>query len=270
MASPPAKRQRRSRAVFSDDEDEELGTLRQPLTADPANSFGTSNPIQSTFTQKSTQAVASKSKSKPSTNASKTTPRKAAPKPRATPSPNKAKKPSKSKPKEEDSKSLHSFFGRASEEQRWNRKVDTPVEEVENGENGDAIEDDDSLDEAFLGLTEDHNDTKLVLDRRKEGTYSIKNELHATQPSFPVPTQKFVKPPIPSIKQVFGQPKPDQEANEELHRPWADKYGPINLDELAVHKKKVADVQKWLGDVLYGRNPSVCALQVVEFRIAIC
>jgi len=36
-------------------------------------------------------------------------------------------------------------------------------------------------------------------------------------------------------------------------RPWSERFGPVNLEELAVHKKKVADVRKWLDDVLAGR-----------------
>ncbi|VBB73439.1 Putative cell cycle checkpoint protein RAD17 [Podospora comata] len=36
-------------------------------------------------------------------------------------------------------------------------------------------------------------------------------------------------------------------------RPWSEKYGPVNLEELAVHKKKVADVRRWLEDVYGGR-----------------
>ncbi|KAF2662728.1 hypothetical protein K491DRAFT_685899 [Lophiostoma macrostomum CBS 122681] len=37
-------------------------------------------------------------------------------------------------------------------------------------------------------------------------------------------------------------------------RPWNEKYGPVSLDELAVHKKKVADVRTWLSDVLDGKQ----------------
>ncbi|KAK4197051.1 Rad17 cell cycle checkpoint protein-domain-containing protein [Triangularia verruculosa] len=36
-------------------------------------------------------------------------------------------------------------------------------------------------------------------------------------------------------------------------RPWSEKYGPVNLEELAVHKKKVSDVRKWIEDVYGGR-----------------
>lgn len=37
-------------------------------------------------------------------------------------------------------------------------------------------------------------------------------------------------------------------------RPWNEKYGPASLDELAVHKKKVADVRTWLAGVFSGRE----------------
>lgn len=36
-------------------------------------------------------------------------------------------------------------------------------------------------------------------------------------------------------------------------RPWSERFGPINLDELAVHKKKVADVRRWIEGVLSGQ-----------------
>jgi cell cycle checkpoint protein len=37
-------------------------------------------------------------------------------------------------------------------------------------------------------------------------------------------------------------------------RPWNEKYGPTSLDELAVHKKKIADVRAWLSGVLSGKE----------------
>ncbi|KAK0656816.1 Rad17 cell cycle checkpoint protein-domain-containing protein [Cercophora newfieldiana] len=42
-------------------------------------------------------------------------------------------------------------------------------------------------------------------------------------------------------------------AGEEDLRPWSERFGPVNLEELAVHKKKVADVRRWLEDVMAGR-----------------
>jgi cell cycle checkpoint protein len=52
-------------------------------------------------------------------------------------------------------------------------------------------------------------------------------------------------------------PPPSQPpAREETpdQRPWTEKYGPLSLEELAVHKKKVADVRTWLDDVFSGRG----------------
>ena len=40
-------------------------------------------------------------------------------------------------------------------------------------------------------------------------------------------------------------------------RPWSDRYSPMSLEELAVHKKKVADVRDWLNNVFQGRSKKV-------------
>ncbi|KAF2831532.1 hypothetical protein CC86DRAFT_366882 [Ophiobolus disseminans] len=52
-----------------------------------------------------------------------------------------------------------------------------------------------------------------------------------------------------------SQPLPAQPDTTD-RRPWTEKYGPVSLEELAVHKKKVADVRAWLTDVLeqHGRK----------------
>jgi len=54
---------------------------------------------------------------------------------------------------------------------------------------------------------------------------------------------RFLRPPRPV---TVGKPEADQ-------RPWSERFAPLNLDELAVHKKKVADVRRWLEDVIAGR-----------------
>lgn len=56
-------------------------------------------------------------------------------------------------------------------------------------------------------------------------------------------SQRFLRPPRP----------PRDPALDDDQRPWADRFGPVNLEELAVHKRKVADVRKWLEDVMAGR-----------------
>lgn len=53
-------------------------------------------------------------------------------------------------------------------------------------------------------------------------------------------SQRFLMPPRPG-----ASAPPDDDL-----RPWCERFGPRNLDELAVHKKKVADVRKWLQEVM--------------------
>ncbi|ORY66296.1 uncharacterized protein BCR38DRAFT_456883 [Pseudomassariella vexata] len=55
--------------------------------------------------------------------------------------------------------------------------------------------------------------------------------------------QRFLKPSRPT-----RDPAQDDE-----QRPWSERFGPLNLDELAVHKKKVADVRRWLEDAMARR-----------------
>jgi cell cycle checkpoint protein len=228
MASPPAKRLRRSTKQLSDEEDSDYEAT-QPTQVKPPG--------------KSILKKPSRTRAVPSTQSTPTkSPRRKAP---IKVSPGKAKKAAK---EPEKSKSLHTFFGKATEEQRWNRKTDIPDDEIEDGEFGDAIIDDDSLDEGLLELVDGKSSTKSILDRRKAFT-SAPNGFKSSQNGAPPLSQRFVKPAIPQRKDV-------QLTNislaEETQRPWSDRYCPTNLEELAVHKKKVADVQRWLADVLSG------------------
>lgn len=149
----------------------------------------------------------------------------------------------------EKSKSLHTFFSKATEEQRWNRKADSLDEEIEDGEFGDAIvDDDDILDEDLVQLVDGKPSAKSILDRRKTFAPAL-NGFSSSQTDTRSLSQRFARPIIP---QGNSTKLSDVLSSEETHRPWSDRYGPSNLDELAVHKKKVADVQKWLTDVLSG------------------
>jgi cell cycle checkpoint protein len=263
MASPPAKRQRTTKIVFSDDEEEEPETASQGPPPRRISSSITAKARKVTAPSKTTKSTGSKSKSKPSTNTAPATPRKAAAK-TASASPVKSNKSPRRKKTEGNSRSLHAFFGRASEEQRWNRNVDTPTAEVDDVENGDVIEedddDDDSLGEAFSQLAEDQEDIKFQLDRRKDRLMVTSNASQTVRSSPLASSHKFVKPPPPSTNKNGLNVELDDNSNKHLHRPWADRYGPANLEELAVHKKKVADVHKWLGEVLNGQDPRVCAM----------
>ncbi|KAL1657051.1 RFC checkpoint protein Rad17 [Didymella pomorum] len=70
--------------------------------------------------------------------------------------------------------------------------------------------------------------------------------------SAPKGSQKFLR----TASGARGTPPPPPPARKEAvdGRPWTEKYGPLSLDELAVHKKKVSDVRTWLEDVYSGQQ----------------
>lgn len=55
-------------------------------------------------------------------------------------------------------------------------------------------------------------------------------------------SQRFLKPP-----------RPNKTDDDDDRRPWSERFGPRSLDELAVHKRKVSDVRRWLDEVVSGR-----------------
>lgn len=247
MASPPPKRQRCSTITLSD-EDEEADEPRLPLRTSSPN-----HPIIQDATALLKSPPNSKS-SKPKNVRKKVSPKS---------SPEKVKKPTRTKREPEKIKSLHTFFNRATEAQRWERKSITPDRDVGDGENGDVIEDDDALDDNLFVLT-DQDQQNEVLNRRKLPISGNHANLSSTQRFPPSSVPKFVKP-TPTVKRTFPpEPAFATQAQEPDHRPWADRYAPSNLEELAVNKKKVADVQRWLSDVLSGRDRRVCSVLLLS------
>ena len=244
MASPPAKRPRRSKKQLSDDEED--------LDFDEAVY---SEQILSEPDQKGNSALRRPSKTAapshvgPAKSPKRKAPSKSALKPSPSPSP--AKKAGKAAKEPEKSRSLHTFFGRATEEQRWNRRPDTPGDDIEeDGEAGDAIIDDDLLDEASIDLLHNSSSTQTVLDKRKAFPLAT-NGFKPSQSELPPLSQRFAKPASPQKRTSQSLDGP---SIAESHRPWSDRYGPTNTDELAVHKKKVGDVRKWITDVMSGSD----------------
>jgi cell cycle checkpoint protein len=64
--------------------------------------------------------------------------------------------------------------------------------------------------------------------------------------------QKFLRTAT-GARSTPSSSQPVREAEID-RRPWTEKYGPSSLDELAVHKKKVADVRTWLADTFSGQG----------------
>ncbi|KAL8370128.1 hypothetical protein RB595_000485 [Gaeumannomyces hyphopodioides] len=91
---------------------------------------------------------------------------------------------------------------------------------------------------------------------RDGGSTGPSQQQHAAPPSSSLPlsaaaSNMFRKPPR-LANGTSGGSAVGNGGGEDL-RPWSERFGPANLDELAVHKKKVADVRRWLDDVMDGR-----------------
>ena len=280
MATRPAKRQRRLTIFSSSDEEEgdsdyksdskpaQKSTKTSQLKANQSQSSSfTSKPVGATLPSRSKPRITStNTQRKLSRSLSTASP---------TPSPEKKRKSAinkKGKP-EEPSKSLHSFFQPATEEQRWQRRKaerDVPPSstKVEDRiEEEDLIEDDFSDDELLLlsqlGTNGNNKNSRFTGDtvggRRLE-----KPKLGPKASGVKKPTttttaaakKRFILPTSPVPEQ---QPSSKVSGPEEL-QPWAERFAPSRLDELAVHKRKVTDVQRWLEDVFLGRNRRVCIL----------
>ncbi|KAL4744807.1 hypothetical protein BDW72DRAFT_199238 [Aspergillus terricola var. indicus] len=121
-------------------------------------------------------------------------------------------------------------------------------------DNEDSIEDDyDSYDDLF---TQHFTDEKLsqldgtkVIPRPQDKAISLVRNAKGQQKSVKNTKHYFWKSISPSNNET-----PNLTPSEKEALPWAQRYAPLNLDELAVHKRKVGDVEQWLGDVLEGKT----------------
>lgn len=215
---PPAKRQRK--IVISDDEAEPPSKNQKP-----------------------------KPKTRPKPALQPGTPKKS--KLNATPKPSPKSSPEKSRnakgKEEKPNKSLHSFFGKATEEQRWARRTSS-TDAVEDIGIVDPIEDDFSDEPQARGVGLRQGST---LDRRKvigEGVPSFRLNGHSGLTS----SQKFARRAEPSPQ---GATRASPITG--LGKPWAEQFSPVSLDELAIHKKKVKDVQDWLSAAFEGCHRQV-------------
>ncbi|KAK2867818.1 hypothetical protein FQN49_003446 [Arthroderma sp. PD_2] len=181
---------------------------------------------------------------------------------------------------EQNGKSLRTFFQPASEEERWSRlrrekerekekeKERQMFLELENDLLEDMIEDDDSLDEMLSQPRQNGNKGGLTrsfhghptLDRRKMSPPASKGGVSAVKPeNKPRSAKRFILHADnndlgPSSQSTFASFGSSTAPAQATGKPWAEQFAPTNLDELAVHKRKVSDVQNWLNEVFTGRS----------------
>ena len=91
---------------------------------------------------------------------------------------------------------------------------------------------------------------RYVLDRRKTASKSDDiNSNSSPKGTFPGGTQKFI------LRSKGSEGTESRtEAKIENREPWIERFPPSNLEELAVHKKKMSDVRSWLENVLSGKS----------------
>lgn len=265
MPPPPAKRQRRL-VILSSDNDDDWVASAEPIDGNE----GAEDHTSTAATKQVTTDGAAVKRTLPTRSRTKSTVKKTQLEPTSTkkttsgPSPKKPAREPKPTAKLPTSKPISSFFNTATNQsdQSNGQKRPKPKEEspeVEDGEEEDLIEDDSSPEvEGVQELRGLRNTTRLVLDRRKGLPLSTLNSTTCTQEhKLPSASKRFKIAGRTTGKGTDNSiPTSDAVVCVDT-RPWAERFEPRSLEELAVHKKKVSDVRSWLENVLQGRDRKV-------------
>ena len=167
-----------------------------------------------------------------------------------------ANSPSKKKDQKDELKPtenlIKSFFDKAAQKQRdkpaAKRAIPVPEAIILDDEQ-EAIEDDisDADDVGFEGSKLEDGLTIATGRKRKLSNLDGRS---IPSSSLPAGSQRFLKTSTgfngTSSSSITGH-KPGVDL-----RPWTERFSPTNLEELAVHNKKIQDVRNWLGSVFHG------------------
>ena len=250
MAPPPAKKQKRLVFLSSDDDEDWAPTTEgirgRKASSEPSNwsdAHGTTKRSLPTRSRKEPTDYVVNVEASAVTN--------------LTPSPSPKKPTRKTKPtaRPQVSKPISSFFNATSHSQQVNgyRQPNAETPELENDEE-DLIED-DSVIEDVNELRGQQGTTRFVLDRRKARFASAQTVPPSTQLQRLASSSQRFKIPGSAIGKRNDLPNAvDLAPKEPDERPWAERFGPSNLEELAVHKRKILDVRNWLENVLQWRD----------------
>ena len=271
MDTRPAKRQRRFTVHSSNSDDDDFDAQvdiddsdsgdDQTSSTDTRTKYGVPQLSDGHSSRLNTKRLSVLSSRPKSTTTTTTT--SAAASSRPTPSPEKRKQTKGLANAKSEGGSLHGFFQPASEEQRWSSRKFEPTHAADTGgekagDDDDLIEDDDSFDELFTRHFIEGQGESDANGRKSQGDIAppVKSKPARKHTS----TKRFLMPGSPEggnrsknspVTAAAGSGDDDK-------RPWAQKYGPLDLSELAVHKKKVSDVQNWLLEVFAGKSARVC------------
>ncbi|KAK6842090.1 cell cycle checkpoint protein RAD17 [Apiospora arundinis] len=245
--APPTKRRKRNVVHASDDEDDlkpQTNTLANYLFSSPEQPHSTAttshaaSPTPSPITKRTLRPSNVNDRRPPPKKpiqSKATLPRKSE-RPSLSTSPRKTRNQAAAIEKSEGkgkTADLKTLFSRQAE-----RGTTTPSPLVIDDILSDPISDEDGLSEIVATTT-----SRVAANARKRFRDGTQGEPgHGVGPVLTA-SQKFLRPPRPTTP---VPPADDQ-------RPWSERFGPSNLEELAVHKRKVADVRKWLEEVIAGR-----------------
>jgi cell cycle checkpoint protein len=157
-------------------------------------------------------------------------------------------------PRKGKEKTIYSFFNAATQKQSLSQpsaspeKRDALAAEIED----DLIQDDDSLDEELAQLSETKFGSKYPMPTRHKRKLDVLDDGGTDSSSLPRGSQIFKRPSTAASRLLTSSGRTPHAIVDQ--RPWTEKYGPVNMEELAVHKKKVQDVQNWLDAVTSGRD----------------
>lgn len=136
------------------------------------------------------------------------------------------------------------------------------AEEGQEDEDEDLIED-DSFDEGFRKLPTRQAATRSVLDRRKIQYAPVQCRARSTSvEKISSASQKFKTPQKDPLQTPLDNALVVSKRID--LRPWTERYGPRGLDELMVHKRKVADVQTWLENFKRAKDQKVLPSRDIE------
>lgn len=228
--APPAKRRRRNPVDASDDEDEQprANTLSNFLLSSP------SSPSKARVPSASPSPLKGKAVGRSAASLSPQKTRRGSSQKNGTSlSPKKLKEAGRveEKGKTADLKALFSKQAqRATKPGSGTEKRPSPIDDPIS----DPISEDDEISELKA------SSSSLVGQHARK---RLRNGGDAGSSESSSAGLRFLKPPKPT----------NPAGVDDDLRPWSERFGPRNLDELAVHKKKVADVRRWLEDVIGGR-----------------
>lgn len=155
-------------------------------------------------------------------------------------------------PPKANAKPIYSFFNAATQKLQNSQPSASPEKPSTQPSNEPEIIQDDSDSATGSGVhLSKGSSTALALRKRKvHDGHSFDNSLDLP----PQASQKF-------RKATNGDRVPPFSALNEDKRPWTEQFGPTDLSELAVHRRKVADVRQWLETTLNGHRQRVLVLK---------